>query len=74
MYSYVKHNQYICYLSFHSDNSGINHNIDKYFTNHLSSTSSTPEPQGCNFLLKQQEGGGGGGVYNFESVDIHPLV
>ena len=56
MYSNVKHNIYICCLNFHSNNSGINH---KYFTNHFSSLSSTTEPQGRKFLLKQRGGGGG---------------
>ena len=50
MYSNVKHNKYICYLNFHSNDSGISDHIDKYFTNHLLSSSSTTEPQGRNGL------------------------
>ena len=45
------------YLSFHSNSRGINDQIVKYFTNQLTSSSSTTEPQGRKFLSKQRGGG-----------------
>ena len=53
MCSNAKHNKYICYCSFHSNNRGINDHIAKYFTNNLSSASSTTERKGRTFLSKQ---------------------